>query len=141
MNNNHPMFDDYMMNARNNHQYDFKSTNGTGSKIDGIDHYRGMPIGVNKNGQIVFASARDIGNMAAGYIAAINGMTWGHSRMAFDAYESVTKGYPTIEGVSTQRAEFYGWRMGYNRTGMIEKANNFLESVSSLFSSISNFIF
>lgn len=39
------MIDDYMMNARNNKPYDFKVTNGTNTPIEGIDIYRGMPIG------------------------------------------------------------------------------------------------
>ena len=124
------MFDDYMINARNNHTYDFKATNGTSHKIPGIDIYRGMPIGINGKGQTVFSSARDIGNIAAGYIAAINGMTWGASRIAFDAYQ---KG---IEGISTRNAEYYGWRLGKNNTTTRDNAINLSHSIGHLFESI-----
>ncbi len=112
--NNPQMFDDYMMNARNGRKYDFKVTNGTDEAIPKIDIYRGMPIGKAKNGQIVYTSARDIGNIAAGYVAASNGMSWEASRMAFDGYQSLSSGRPTKEGISTVNAEFCGWRIGSN---------------------------
>lgn len=39
------------------------------SPMNGIDIYRGMPIGVNGEGKKIITSARDIGNIAAGYVA------------------------------------------------------------------------
>ena len=53
-----------------------------------------MPIGITGNGQTIFTSARDVGNIAAGYIAGINGMSWKASRTAFDAYQSKSSGKP-----------------------------------------------
>ena len=109
------LFNDYMNNARTGRLYDFKYSNGTADiSDDGQDIYRGMPIGVTGNKQTIFTSARDVGNIAAGYIAGINGMSWNASRIAFDAYQSKSSGKPTIEGISTRNAEFYGWRMGSN---------------------------
>ena len=70
------------------------------------DPCRGMPIGKTKEGMTIYTSARDVGNIAAGYVAAVNGLTWGLARLGFDAYQ---KG---IEGVSTQNAQHYGWRYG-----------------------------
>lgn len=97
-----------------------------------ISRYRGMPIGGNKNnGLVTYSSARDIGNIAAGYIAGANGMSWETSRVAFDAYQSKVSGRPTIEGISTRNAEYYGWRTGsnnYNNTPS-QKANNLLRSI------------
>jgi hypothetical protein len=60
-----------------------------------------------------FASARDIGNVAAGYMAGNNGLSWSSARTAFDARESYQQGKFAIEGSPTQRAE----RVGYNAGG------------------------
>lgn len=108
---NSPSLLGYMYNARTGHKYDFKTTNGTDSKIDGIDIQRGMPIASNSDGSITYASARDIGNMAAGYMAAKNGISWKAARKAFDMYQ----GGP--EGRTTVSAEYYGYTvLGYNTT-------------------------
>ena len=124
------MIDDYMMNARNNKPYDFKVTNGTDSPIPGIDIYRGMPVGVNRKGQIVYTSARDVGNIAAGYIAGVNGMSWEASRIAFDSYQM------GLEGLSTRNAEYYGWLIGCNSTGSSGKMENLMRSIGSSIKSI-----
>lgn len=52
------MIDDYMMNARNNKPYDFKVTNGTNTPIEGIDIYRGMPIGKMVRDKLFYLSQR-----------------------------------------------------------------------------------
>ena len=97
----------YMYHARENQKYDFKRTNGEDNPIDGIDIYRGMPISTDLQGRTTYASARDIGNMAAGYIAAKNGISWKHARWAFDKYQG------SKEGPSTINAELYGYfRLG-----------------------------
>ena len=99
----------YMYYARNGEKYDFKVTNGTDSAIKGIDPYRGMPISTT-NGSITYASARDVGNIAAGYIAARNGIPWQTARDAFDLYQ----GSP--EGISTVSAQLYGYTVLYPNT-------------------------
>ena len=124
--NNPAMIDDYAMNARTGRRYDFKVTNGTENVIEGIDVYRGMPIGKKANGQIIYTSARDVGNIAAGYIAGSNGMPWIATRIAFDLYQG------SIEGISTRNAEYYGWRMG-TYLHPYKQMNNFKESMKSLF--------
>ena len=56
-----------------------------------------------------YASARDVGNMAAGYMVAKNGILWKNARKAFDLYQ----GGP--EGRTTVSAELYGYTvLGYN---------------------------
>ena len=85
--NNPPTLDEYMANAGNGKQYDFKVTNGTPNEIPKINIYRGMPVGVTQDGQTVYTSARDVGNIAAGYMAAINNMSWDIARLGFDAYQ------------------------------------------------------
>lgn len=60
-----------------------------------------------------FASARDFGNVAAGFVAGNRGLSWGEARLGFDALESVQRLDIASEGQPTQRAE----RTGYN-TGL-----------------------
>ena len=65
----------YMHNATGGKIYDFKLTNGVAPEIDENgktitivrDPRRGMPYG----GDGIYASARDIGNIAAGYVAGV----------------------------------------------------------------------
>jgi RHS repeat-associated protein len=118
-----PLFSDYIKNARTNHKYDFKVTNGTDNPINEIDIYRGMPIGKTANGQDIITSARDIGNIMAGYVAASNGMSWKESRIAFDFYQG------NIEGLSTRNAEYYGWIIGTNNNTTAKQIENLINSV------------
>ena len=124
------MFDGYMANAGNGGKYDFKVTNGEDKPISGIDIYRGMPVGKNANGQTIYTSARDVGNMAAGFVAGANGMAWGESRIAFDAYQSKKSGRPDIEGISTRNAEYYGWRIGASNSTPNDKIRQFGRSIT-----------
>ena len=73
-----------------------------------------MPIGGKTfDGKLLISSARDIGNIAAGLVAAKNGISWKAARIAFDTYQSknnIDNGlHPGIEGLSTRNAEYYGW--------------------------------
>ena len=108
-----PSLFEYILKARTNRIYDFKSTNGTGHRLPGLDIYRGMPIAINSDGITIYSSARDIGNMMAGYIAGSKGLTWGMARLGFDAYQSVLDGKVTPEGISTQNAQLVGWKYGF----------------------------
>ncbi|MBO5507853.1 MAG: RHS repeat-associated core domain-containing protein [Bacteroides sp.] len=124
-----PPLADYMKDARNNHPYDFKATNGNEHIDPSLDHYRGMPLGKAKDGTPIYSSARDIGNMAAGYIAAANGLSWKMARAGFDTYQSYKDRKPTIEGISTQSAEFYGFVMGYTSNLTVTKNYNLARSL------------
>ena len=109
MGENSPSLLKYMFYARIGKRYDFKVTNGTDSKIKGIDPQRGMPISRSSDGTTTYASARDVGNMAAGYIAAKNGISWKNARKAFDLYQGAPEGRTTVS------AELYGYTvLGYN---------------------------
>ena len=118
---------DYMKDARSGGIYDFKVTNGFAPNTDigGYDSYRGMPLFVN--GHSYIASARDIGNFAAGYMARANGVPYWMARIGFDMYQSlqatgkanyvanVSYGYYEpllkieVEGQSTKFAQKAGW--------------------------------
>jgi RHS repeat-associated protein len=122
--NNTPSLIYYMKNGITNGEYDFKATNG--EKIDKpkytkvIDYYRGGLLSQHKDGLPIFASARDIGNIAAGYIAANYHINWGYARLAFDALETKQKQgliklslfYPLnreSEGIGTQAGQLLGY--------------------------------
>ncbi|WP_430613555.1 hypothetical protein [Flavobacterium sp. JP2137] len=113
---------DYIGNAKGGEPLDFKSRGVDEKSQDtsvGQHHYRGMSF----NGKV--ASARDIGNYSAGYVAGVNGFDWGSSRFAFDALQtkqekgtwSTISFYPlnrVREGQPTQRAERAGHNAGYS---------------------------
>ena len=94
--------------------YDFKVTNCSGEEIYGIDTYRGMPIASDQNGT-VYTSARDVGNIVAGYMAGSKGLSWCFARLGFDGYQSLrSPGIKwTPEGISTQNAQLVGWKVGF----------------------------
>ncbi len=121
INENPSLFDDYAINAQNGGKYDFKTQGDA-------NNYRGMPLGVTKKGIPIYTSARDIGNIAAGYIAAINGLPWFDSRICFDGYQSLVKGGLAIEGISSQNAQFYGWTAGKISASPFQQIVNFLRS-------------
>ena len=121
-----PELIDYMANARNGHKYDFKVSNGESTSILGSkpDPYRGMPIGKGSDEKNIYASARDIGNIAAGYVAGANGIGWISARAAFDGYQilsnilsssisDIIKTGFRRESLSTRVPEYYGWTRGY----------------------------
>lgn len=111
----------YICNAQGGQPLDFKTNNmpkGLTLEGEGQYHYRGMSF----NGKV--ASARDIGNFSAGYVAGKHGFGWGSSRFVFDALETKqAKGtwntvlyYPfnrVREGQPTQQAQRAGHNVGY----------------------------
>ncbi|MDR2008629.1 MAG: RHS repeat-associated core domain-containing protein, partial [Alphaproteobacteria bacterium] len=116
-----PSITDYMEKAIGGGKYDFKrsgATKGDANYDNPTYHYRGMPVEVDKDGTIVYSSARDIGNYTAGYIVGIMVLRWDWARKKFDELESKQQGHPAVEGFSTQNAEYQGWNEGFN------KANN-----------------
>ncbi len=127
---NTPSLDEYMPNATKGRTYDFKRTNGTNQEIysSETDFYRGMPIG-SKDGKKVYTSARDIGNMSAGYVAGASGMPWGASRAAFDALQTYQQKVPGMEGRSTQNAEYFGWRLGNANVPAVGKMEYFKKAI------------
>ena len=119
--------DEYMDKARNNHEFDFKVTNGENKIIskDDIYKYRGMSIGKTVFGQTIYTSARDVGNIAAGIVAAKNGIPWPAARIAFDAYQGGR------ESISTQNAEYYGWSQTYIHSNSITESYHLRNSINS----------
>jgi len=103
---------EYMSNATRGEEYDFK-TRGIDERPEGMSRaqftYRGMKF----NEKI--ASARDIGNYGAGFVAGNNGLDWGTARIGFDALESYQQGSLSSEGRATQSAQRLGHSLGYSR--------------------------
>ena len=113
---NTPDLFSYMDKARNGKEYDFKDT-GKGDKVgDDLNKYRhrGMQLGKDSNGNKIFGSARDVGNYAAGYVAAKSGLYWGEARLGFDLYQSYKSGKPSTEGPATQAAQALGYAAGWD---------------------------
>ena len=133
--------DDYIGNAQNNHPYDFKVTNGGDKVISRSANYiyRGMPIGKDISGKTLYTSARDIGNMAAGIVAAKNGLPWSVARVAFDGYQS--RHGLQVEGVSTRNAEYYGWSKTYSHSNGITEAVNIGNTINSILKKLWNLLF
>ncbi|MCY1518568.1 hypothetical protein D9M68_532890 [compost metagenome] len=110
----------YMPNAIGGEKYDFK-TRGIGnipeSEQDAYK-YRGMPFegasgfGNQDGAMTTFASARDFGNIGAGYVAGKSGLSWGVARLGFDALESKQLSKIAVEGQPSQRAERVGFGVG-----------------------------
>ena len=98
-----------------------------------------MPIGKDGSGKTLYSSGRDIGNMAAGIVAAKNGIPWSAARTAFDAYQS-RHGFQT-EGLSTRNAQYYGWSKIYNRSNGVSESVNLRKSINKFFSKIWKMIF
>ena len=113
---NTPDLFSYMDKARNGKEYDFKDT-GKGDKVgDDLNKYRhrGMQLGKDPNGNKIFGSARDVGNYAAGYVAAKSGLYWGEARLGFDLYQSYKSGKLSTEGPATQAAQGLGYAAGWD---------------------------
>lgn len=134
-----PNLVEYMQNATNGGKFDFKETNGVSGQSKG-KHYRGMTIGETGDGLPIFASARDIGNIGAGYVAAVNGMSWKSACIGFDTFQSYVSGGPTREGQSTRLAEAYGYRLGYYNTNSWQKAATLRRSINDAVNKAYNWV-
>ena len=113
---NNPSLITYMFNAAHGKKYDFKVQGGADNK----NVNRGMPI--NVDGKTVFASARDVGNYAAGYVSGRKGLSWTVTRLGFDGYQTgiknAIKGNWITESNVSQSAQKLGFNAGvkqYNK--------------------------
>ena len=111
----------YMWNATKGEKYDYKATNNTSEVIytESKEWYRGMPVTNTEfttDNLPTYSSAKDIGNMAAGYIAATKGLTWKQARAGFDGLQKVQdRSLRSVERPSTQNAQRYGFMRGQRR--------------------------
>ena len=101
----------YMFHATHgDEKYDFKVQGGADDK----NVNRGMPV--NIDGKTVYASARDIGNYAAGYVSGRKGLSWTVTRLGFDGYQTgiknVIKGNWNPESNVSQSAQRLGFNAG-----------------------------
>ena len=63
----------------------------------------------------VYTSAKDIGNMAVGYVAGVYGLTWEQARAGFDGLQKLQEGISAVEKPSSQNAQHYGFARGQRR--------------------------
>lgn len=75
-----------------------------------------MPIGKTSGGKTIFASGRDVGNIAAGKVAGMRGISLNATLAVTDLYEIYTclrEHKPIkLEGPSTKSAQIYGHPLG-----------------------------
>jgi RHS repeat-associated protein len=81
--------------------YEARGMSGDG--ITGMNNTSGVPL---------IVTARDVGNIGAGYMAGESGLSWGTARIGFNALESKQQGRLATEGSATQAAQNVGWEMG-----------------------------
>ncbi|MEZ4755485.1 MAG: RHS repeat-associated core domain-containing protein [Flavobacteriales bacterium] len=113
---------EYMWNALPGQSLDFKRRGLANDRPSQLMHHiaRGMPFDAGKSfaadGTRVqtFASARDIGNYAAGYVAGFNGIDWPSARGAFDSLESLQKFRIAFEAKPTVQSELRGFTHGFD---------------------------
>ena len=98
-----------MFNAIDGKDYDFKR-DGNPKNNDRDFHHRGSKWGKNSDGTQVYATARDAGNYAAGYIAGLKGLSWNGARMGFDGLELLKSG--NLESLQSTLAQ----KLGHNAT-------------------------
>jgi RHS repeat-associated protein len=117
----------YMNNAKGGEKYDFK-TNGPNGEVNWMKGnvaksdqaaytYRAGTVdgvaGLSGGGGLpTVASARDIGNIGAGFVAASSGLNWQQARLGFDALQSHQEGRITTEGWTTKLAQQVGFHLG-----------------------------
>lgn len=113
-----PSLISYMLNATKGGIYDFKQQDLSEGIVYKDDKwYRGMPLSnadfVIFDMDPIYTSAKDIGNMAAGYVAAKKGLSWKQARKGFDGLQKIQdKNLKSIEKASSRNAQYYGFIMG-----------------------------
>ena len=128
---------DYMPNATGGEKYDFKAR-GINDRPEGMSseqyRYRGMLfLGVDgfneaeKRQTTIFASARDFGNVAAGYVAGNAGLPWGASRIGFDGLQSWQEKWFATEGQPTKLAQRIGHDVGWS--AFVKRYQNELKKI------------
>lgn len=124
----------YMANATGGEKYDFKTIGIENVPEDSKSQlqykYRGMPL-VDENGNTVYASARDVGNYGAGYVAGKKGLDWKTARAGFDLLESVQNNRRTAEQMPTQKAQRLGYNAG-SKQYPLRKANNWIKGLFNM---------
>lgn len=95
--------------------------------VDGMNktqhHYRAMPINVFDGSGTKIATARDIGNYAAGFVAGSNGLSWGQTRTMFDRVQGNLISSRPEPKVSTS-AQYTGYQWGYQILGQFRRYGN-----------------
>ena len=102
----------YAFNALPGNKYDFKQKDKSKHKDIDASKYNHRGMKVNFNGSEFIASARDVGNYAAGYYAGLIGLTWQESRLGFDALETIHRLSLRTEGMPSQSAQSLGYLNG-----------------------------
>ena len=106
----------YAIQALPRRSCDFKNNGYTEGMNVTKHHYRAMPINTFDGNGTRIATARDIGNYAAGFVAGSNGITWDNTRKMFDLLQGNLISIQSEPNVS-QRAQYAGYEHGYRVLG------------------------
>ncbi|MBQ9426744.1 MAG: hypothetical protein IJU36_03850 [Paludibacteraceae bacterium] len=110
----------YALQALPNGDYDFKNIGYEVPMSKTIYHYRAMPINLFDGNGTKIATARDIGNFAAGFIAGREGVTWENTRKMFDLVQGKFIRFCPEPNVSTS-AQRAGYDLGFKWFGQYMK--------------------
>jgi hypothetical protein len=114
--NDFPNLVTYAMQALPNGSNDFKNNGYTKGMNMTKHHYRAMPINTFDGNGNRIATARDIGNYAAGFVAGSNGISWENTRLVFDWLQGNLMCIQQEPKVS-QCAQYAGYEFGYRILG------------------------
>ena len=108
-----PFIFDYMLNGYGAQRFDFKKKGANLHPDKSVIQYNNRGMRFHVDGNTYIASARDIGNYAAGYVAGSHGLTWWAARMGFDTLETMqNKWHPSVESHTSRSAQFKGYLNG-----------------------------
>ena len=107
----------YMGKGQNGEQYDVKVTNGQKTPLPKgcvFDPYRGMTI-PNSEGKQLIGSARDLGNIGAGYKAGSKGLSLVVFLSGCTIYDCYKNGRIGIEPAGSREPQIYGYKLGFKK--------------------------
>lgn len=110
----------YALQALPNGSNDYKNKGYTKEMNRTLYHYRAMLINAFDGNGTKIATARDIGNYAAGFVSGSNGISWEDTRAMFDRVQGNLITSRPEPMVSTM-AQYAGFIHGYNMTGKFLK--------------------
>ena len=120
-----PSLRQYMPNATGGRPLDFKNLGRDQRGNLSIEQYR-YRASLLRNGSI--ASARDVGNVAAGLVARRAGLSWRAARMGFDGLQTwqdlgwnTLRVGPSVEGRTSRAAQAFGHWLGVTLRAIDER--------------------
>ena len=113
-----PVLSHYMPKAIRGNSWDFKNNRTNNAVLSGLTAAQHLYRGFKFSSGLIM-TARDVGNYAAGLVAARNHLSWSNTRTGFDGYETIDRdGFFQLfsewrsESVVSQVAQQAGYKVG-----------------------------